>query len=128
MLADGARLARELRRWVHDVRHHWQEVHWGNFAVQQDGEALGVEVQVYLGQVAPESVRVELFADARDDLPAERHLMQQAAPLAGAVGGFVYGLRLATHRPAAHYTPRIVPYHAEAQIPQEAEPIRWYPL
>ena len=124
--ADGARLGKELRRWVHDIRHHWRDIHWGNFTVQQGDGTLGFEVQVYLGQVAPAAVRIELFADAQDDLPAERHLMQQAAPLAGTVGGFVYALRVATQRPAAHYTPRVVPFHAEAQVPQEAEPIRWY--
>jgi starch phosphorylase len=122
----GARMGSELRRWVHEVRHQWSKVHWGNVRVQQDGDALSIEVQVYLGSIQPEMVRVELFADAKDGLPLERHVMQRTAPLKGAVGGFTYALSFAARRPADHYTPRLVPYHPEALVPQEAEPISWY--
>jgi starch phosphorylase len=123
--ADGARLGSELRRWVHDVRHQWPKVHWGNVNVQQEGGATRFEIQVYLGHMDPDMVRVELFADAKDGLPVERHMMQRAAPLSGAVGGFTYALCFATQRPAGDYTPRLVPYHPEAHVPQEAEPISW---
>ena len=123
---NGARLGSELRRWVHEVRHQWSKVHWGNVKVQQDGEELTFEVQVYLGNIQPEMVRVELFADAKEGLPLERHAMQRTTPLSGAVGGFTYVLSFATQRPAEHYTPRLVPYHPQAQVPQEAEPIGWY--
>jgi starch phosphorylase len=123
---NGARLGSELRRWVHEVRHHWSKVHWGNFKAHQDGEQTTFEVQVYLGNIQPEMVRVELFAEAKDGLPIERHGMELTTPLSGAVGGFTYVVSIATRRPTGHYTPRLVPYHPEALVPQEAEPIGWY--
>jgi len=45
--------------------------------------------------------------------------------MAGAVNGFIYRARVPAKRAVEDYTPRIVPYHAEAFIPMEEAHILW---
>jgi starch phosphorylase len=121
------RLARELDHWFRSLRRHWPEIHWGNLDV---GEEVGEHVfrlQVYLGDIPPEAVRLQLFAQRKDGDAAECHEMSRDHALPGAAGGYVFVGRTPGRRPAGHYTPRIVPSHPEARIPAEAAFIRWYP-
>ena len=90
-------------------------------------------VEAYLGELQPEDVRVELYADplpeeeigAGEEGRPERIEMERLGPLAGAVNGFVFGAKVAAARAAEDYTPRIVPYHPEAFVPMEEGHILW---
>jgi starch phosphorylase len=125
----GANLpnALALSEWYRDLRRHWQEIHWGNVDVQSDAGGLQVRVQLYLGEIPPDAVRVQLYAEAAGDHPAECLDMQRDHALAGAAGGFLYLGRLPPDRPAGSYTPRVVAFDARARVPAEANFIRWYP-
>ena len=92
----------------------------------RDGEH-AFSVQVYLGELPPESVRVELFAEPRPGEPPERHPLRRDHPLSGAAGGYLYVGAAPASRPAADYTPRLVPAHPEALVPAEAPFIHWFP-
>jgi starch phosphorylase len=84
-------------------------------------------VEAYLGELQPEDVRLELYADplpGGDGIP-ERIVMERKAALAGSVNGYNFGASLTAKRPAEDYTPRIVPYHPEAFIPMEEAHIMW---
>jgi len=121
------RIARELRRWMHDLNHHWSGIHWGNLDTEPRGDRREYRVQVYLGEIPPESVTVELYAESRGDLGVERHPLRRERPLSGAAGGFLYAGEVPAARPPGDYTPRIVPAHPEVAIPVEARFIAWYP-
>jgi starch phosphorylase len=121
------RLARELDHWFRSLRRHWSEIHWGNLDVGDEGGEHVFRLQVYLGGIAPEAVRLQLFAQRTDEDPAECHGMSRDHALPGAAGGYVFLGRTPGRRPAGHYTPRIVPSHPQARIPSEATFIRWYP-
>ena len=125
--ADNLRVARELRSWLRELRRHWPDIHWGNLAVESTGDRHVFRVQVYLGDIAPDAVAVELYAEPRDGAGLERHPMRRDQALSGAAGGFRYVAEVATDRAPREYTPRVVPMHAEAVIPAEALGIRWYP-
>ena len=43
-----------------------------------------------------------------------------------ASGTYRFRLVLPATRPAAEYTPRVVPWHASARVPLEANHILWY--
>ena len=79
----------------------------------------------------PEDVRVELYADAlprsgrEEEHSSARILMEQGELLAGSVNGFIYSADVPGERKAEDYTPRIVPYHPDAFIPQEDAHILW---
>ncbi len=120
-------LARELDQWGRALRRHWPEIHWGNLEVTDDGGEHTFRVQVYLGGLAPQSVGVQLYAQPADGRPAECHVMTSDHPLPGAAGGYLYVGRVPAARPAGHYTPRVVPSHAQARVPAEATYIHWFP-
>ena len=124
--ADGARLARELVDWQARVARHWPAIHFGQVQSQHGGDRLHFEAQVYLDDLAPAEVRVELYADPLPgEADPERHPMERSEPLAGAVNGYRYHTALPARRPAGDYTVRIVPAHPEARVPLQCEAILW---
>jgi len=129
--ADGAKLARELVQWQEKINHCWRGIHFGAMKVTGEEERWRFQVEVYLGDVAPEDVKVELYADplprsGRDVVEEPtRILMDRKEQLAGSVNGFIYCADVPGKRRAEDYTPRIVPYHPYAFIPQEDAHILW---
>jgi starch phosphorylase len=120
------RLARELRQWMHELHHRWPGIHWGNLEVAPAADGQAFRVQVYLGELAPDTVRVELYAEPRPGSPPERVPLRRDHALSGSAGGFLYVATVPNDRPAGDYTPRVVPAHAEAMVPAETRFISWY--
>jgi starch phosphorylase len=124
--ADGARLACELHRWRSALSASWQQVRFGNFERQREGGEWLFRTQVYLGDVPPDGIAVELYAEPR---PGDEHppcLMQRVAPIEGAVNAWSFEARVTSDRPAGDFTPRVVPMHADAAVPLENSLIRWW--
>jgi glycogen phosphorylase len=82
------------------------------------------QVPVYLGALDPETLRVELYADSLHGAAPFRQVMTRGQRLTDA-NGHVYSARVPGTRPAADYTPRIIPHHPEAAVPLEAAQILW---
>ena len=93
-----------------------------------DGEAGAwhFSVPVYLDDLGPDFIAVELYAAPPDDGPAELHRMQRGDLLSGAVNSFIYTVSVPKTRAAGDYTPRIVPVFEGARVPIEARQILWY--
>ena len=49
--------------WQHSLEQKWATLHFGEVKVETDGEQHVFEVQVYLDDLDPNAVRVELYAD-----------------------------------------------------------------
>ncbi len=125
-LRDGAKLATELESWHRRVQEGWERIRFGNVrATPGDGRWL-FEVEVYLGDLTPDQLRVELYADPLHDTEAPtRMTLSQGEAILGAVNGFVFHGECASSRPAHHFTPRVVPFHPEANVPLEVPLILW---
>jgi len=123
--AEGCRLAKELDSWAKRLAENWSGMRFLGTSVSRDGEDWKFEVRVYLGEIDPSMVKVELYADPMDDKAPIKVAMTKEEPLAGVVNGYLYRARLPATRPAEHYTPRIVPYHPAALIPLEESHILW---
>jgi starch phosphorylase len=80
---------------------------------------------VYLGELAPGFVAVQLHAMGRGSAPAELHPMQRGPQLAGGVNGHAYSVSIPGTRAAGDYTPRVVPALPGARVPLEAARILW---
>ena len=125
--AHGVQLASELLRWKDDLGRHWSGIHWGNRDVQTvDGRHV-FAVQVYLGEIQPDAVAVELYAESEPGGECATWPLRRDQPLSGAAGGYHYVGEVPADRPPGYYTPRVVPAHAEALVPVEARYISWYP-
>jgi starch phosphorylase len=117
----------ELTAWEHSLRSHWQQLHWGKLEVQQGAEGWRVAVQVILGAVDPQSVRVQIFADGMAGSDADCFDLQQGEAIPGAINGYNYHAQPATERPARDFTLRIIPTHPLVQITMECGLIMWGP-
>ena len=124
-MAENAELARELRNWELNLRKNWQDLHFGQMETILDDEQWRVCVPVYLGEVEPDGIAVELFAEPKANEPASVKRLERGEPIAGAKHGFVYTKRLPSTRPIEDYTARIVPYHPKAFLPMELPLIHW---
>lgn len=124
--ADGAKLAHELEAWHATLADTWAGVRFGEIRMERAEERWHVEAEVYCGELDPDTVHVELYADPlrAHDAPT-RVVMDRRGALTGAVNGYLYIGDVPATRPAAHYTPRIVPYHPEALVPLEESHILW---
>jgi hypothetical protein len=123
--ADNGRLAKELQAWWTMLQTHWHEVRFGAVEMSRQDDGWSFRVRVYLGEIPAASVRVELYADPTDGEAPLRTEMGRGDIIPGAINGYVYHACIPTARPAADFTPRVVPYHPEARVPTEAPLIRW---
>ncbi len=119
-------VARDILGWRLRTEKHWDSVHVGPILIEETKEHRHFSVHVYLGELEEDDVQVQLYADP---LPGESDPtilpMQRDQTLSGAVHGYRYTLATDLSRPASDYTPRIVPWHPQAQVPLENSLICW---
>jgi len=123
--AQGAQLGSALLEWQRKLAQHWSEVRFGSLASEQRNGHYIFQVQVYLNELDPEAVQVELYADPQNGDAPFRQPMQRGEQLVGSANAFVYVASVPATRPASNYTPRVVPYKIGASVPLEAPFIRW---
>ena len=122
--ADKGAGAAQLVEWRRSLEHHWATLRFGEVKVETKGNQHLFDVQIYLGELDPAAVRVELYADGGGGSP-ERHALERVRQLAGASGGYVYSAAVPAARPAADYTARVVPHREGVAVPLEAARILW---
>jgi starch phosphorylase len=83
-----------------------------------------IEAQVYLNDLDPSAVRVELYTEGIGGSPVPQE-MERVRQLDGASGGYVYRARVPAARPASDYTMRVIPHHSGVAVPLEAARILW---
>lgn len=122
----AASKASELQNWYTQLRQHWQKIHFGNVTSSPTQDGHHFEVQAYLDELPPDSVRIEIYGEPQEKGEPVRVPLQRGALLAGAVNAYVYQGDVASKRPVSDFTPRIIPQHAEAIMPLDADFILWY--
>jgi len=123
--AHGGKLGKELYSWEQKLRCNWQEIHWGNLNIKEQTDGWSFEVQIYLGDIPAEFVQIQLYAAPLDADENFIIVMQQGDPIPGSTNGYSYQKSITTTRPAENYTPRVVPYHPQASVPNELGLIHW---
>lgn len=122
----GGSLGAGLLKWRTELAKHWPSVRFGSATLEEKGGNHVFEVQVFLGDLDPAFVNVELYAECQNGGDPERHLMNRGEPLVGSANAFTHTATLPATRPAADYTPRLIPQHQAALVPLEAAFILWY--
>jgi starch phosphorylase len=123
--ADKGALGARLLAWERHLSEHWHEARFGALRVMTCEGRHRFSVEVYLGRLDPEALRVELFADALNGGAPACQPMARGRRLDAPDGGHEYTADVPVSRPAGDYTPRLVPYHPEAAVPLEATEILW---
>ncbi|MGA8224367.1 MAG: alpha-glucan family phosphorylase [Candidatus Acidiferrales bacterium] len=123
--ANKGTLGAKLLNWQLDMAKHWPKLRFGSTKIEQKGKVNLFQIQVFLDDLDPSSVSVELYAESRNGNVRVRQSMDRGERLVGSVNGFMYTASVPATRPAADYTPRLVPYHEGAIVPLEASYILW---
>jgi starch phosphorylase len=120
--ADGGAAGAALVAWRRAVEQGWAGLHFGESVVRTEGIHHKFEIEVFLHDLDPEAVRVELYADGIAGGDAVRQEMRRGRPLAG---GWVYVATVAADRPATDFTARILPWREGLTVPLEETHILW---
>ena len=123
--ADHGRLGAELIAWRQALAAHWQEARFGAMSVQRHATDWLVTVEVRLGGLDPEAVRVELYAEPIEGGEPERHVMERTRKLDERGHSYEYCASIPAVRAVGDYTPRLRPCHPIASVPLEAQEILW---
>ncbi len=123
--ADQGAIGVALVNWRHALEQKWNTLRFGEVKLETDGEQHVFEVQVYLDDLDPEAVRVELYANGVNGAAAERMEMKRVRQLVGATNGYAYRAEMPAARPATDYTARLIAHRDGAAVPLEAAQILW---
>ena len=117
----GARLV----DWRNALDEGWTALRFGELKTHTDGGQLVFEIHVYLDDLEPDAVRVELYADGVEGGAPERVEMERVRKLVGAANGYAYRAEVPAVRPATDYTARVIPRHDGVAVPLEDARILW---
>jgi len=113
-----------LVSWRHTLEQNWSKLRFGEVKVESDEEKHTFEVQIYLGDLDPDAVHVELYANGTNGASPVRQEMTRGQRLAGG-SGYLYSGQVQTTRPASDYTPRVIPSRPGVAVPLETSQILW---
>jgi glycogen phosphorylase len=123
--ANGGKVAAELEQWHRNLAENWKGLRFGEVRVFQEENDWRFEAQVYCGDIDPEQLNVEIYAEPRGGETPSRAVMKKKGSIPGTVNGYLYVGDVPTAHPSEHYSLRIIPCHPNAHIPIEAAFILW---
>ena len=118
-------LGRQVVDWQHAVDQQWGSLGFGDVRVDSDSDQHVVEVEIFLNDLDPNAVRVELYADAINGGDPVREEMRWLRTLPDASRRCVYHATLPSARPASDYTARVIPQRSGVAVPLECARILW---
>ena len=124
-IANKGAISRQIVDWQQSLEQKWATLHFGEVSVATDAERHIFEVEVYLNDLDPNAVQVELYADGVNGGAPVRQEMTGIRQLAGAFGGYVYRAGVSSARPPTDYTARVIPHCDGVAIPLEDARILW---
>ncbi len=123
--ADKGAIGVELVDWRRVLEQKWAALRFGEMKIETAGEQHVFETQVYLDELDPETVRVELYANGVDGNAPERVEMRRVRQRVGATNGYAYRAAVPAARPATDYTARLIPHRDGVAVPLEDAHILW---
>jgi glycogen phosphorylase len=123
--ADKGKIGVQVVNWRHALDRDWTALRFGEVKVETHGALHEFAVQVYLGELDPKAVRVELYADGVVGSAPVRREMKRVRQPAGASGAYVYTAPVSAARPSADYTARVIPNCEGVSVPLEDARILW---
>ena len=123
--ADKGAIGIQIVNWQHVLAQKWAALRFGKVQVETVGEQYLFEVELYLNNLDPAAVRVELYANASSTTVAVREEMQQVLQPADASSLSLYRARVPATRPRSDYTARVIPHDERVAVPLEANQILW---
>ncbi|MBF0456659.1 MAG: alpha-glucan family phosphorylase [Nitrospirae bacterium] len=124
-IAEKGAVGRQMAEWKRDLQQKWDTLHFGKVKIETNAVRHIVKVEVYLNALCPNSVRVELYADAVNGGTPVRQEMTCSGQSASETGCYIYTAAVSAARPPAEYTARVIPHCDHVAVPLEASQILW---
>jgi starch phosphorylase len=121
-VADNGTTARQIVDWRQMLEERWGSVHFGAVKVDTTGGQHLFDVELDLGSLTPDALRVELYADSQSDGPPERHPLRAGDRRDDR---YSYHVCIPATRPAVDYTARAITDHSSLAVPLEESRILW---
>jgi starch phosphorylase len=109
--------------WQHEVERHWNALRFGSLRVNSNAGQHVFELEVFLNDLDPNAVRVELYADGINGGDPACVEMKFARGLGDR--SRLYGATIPATRAAGDYTTRVLPQNSIAMVPLESARILW---
>jgi starch phosphorylase len=109
--------------WRRVLKEQWPKLRFGELKIRTEAEQHTFDVQVYLGDLQPDAVRLELYAEGAGGGPVRIEMKRAGQP--DSAGGYLYQASAPSDRPAEDYTPRLIPSYPGVAVPLEAQLILW---
>jgi starch phosphorylase len=122
---DKGAIGMQIIGWRQSLSQKWAALRFGEVTVETKGAQHIFDVQLYLNDLDPKNVLVELYADGVGSGASERQELQSVSPLPGASGGYIYRGAVPATRPASDFTARVIPKRDGVAVPLEAAQILW---
>ncbi len=123
--ADKGVIGTNIIDWQHALNQKWAALRFGEVKIETVRDQYVFKIQVYLDDLDPDAVQVELYANGINGATPERLKMERLGQLTGSVGGYIYSVSVPAIRTESDYTARVVPQHENAAVPLEAPWILW---
>jgi starch phosphorylase len=147
---DQGAKGKQIVQWKHTLETHWPKLRFGDIRIKTENEKHLFEVQVFLGDLDPGAILIELYAQGLNGANPVRLEMKatgsssspgigsSGSPPIGSSGSSpigsseptttgpsLYSVSVPATRPAGDYTPRLIPRHEGVSIPLEEPAILW---
>jgi starch phosphorylase len=123
--ADKGAVGKQVADWQRAVNRTWGSLRFGNLRVESNADQHVFEVEIFLNDLDPKAVRVELFADGVNGGDPVRVEMECDGQPSDASRGCVHRATVPSARPAKDYTARAIPQHPGVAVPLESPRILW---
>ncbi|QWF69761.1 alpha-glucan family phosphorylase [Methylomonas paludis] len=125
-IADKGAIGKQIAEWQQHLEQKWTTLHFGKMKIETHGEQHLFEIQVYLNDLDPVAVRVELYAEGvAGGTPIRLEMKQVGLPVDTLSSYYLYSTTVSATRSPTNYTVRLIPHHDDVAVPQEARLILW---
>jgi starch phosphorylase len=123
---DNAKFGKQLVVEERLLQQKWNDIYFAEVKVDVNDTRYVFEARVHLGNLSPDLVQVEIYADARGSskLVKNKMILIRAAEISSAEP-HVYQLEIDADRPVNYYTARIIPNQQRFSTPLEIQNILW---
>ncbi len=123
--ANKGAIGRQIVDWQHAVDQGWGLLRFGELRVKSNGTSHVFEIELFLNDLDPNALRVELYADGVNGGKPVREEMKCGGTQPGTSRRCVFRATIASARPASEYTVRAIPVRSGVAVPLEFGRILW---
>jgi starch phosphorylase len=123
--ADGGASGVQIVNWQRALERDWPSLRFEDVRVETRDDLHLFTVQVHLGMLDREVVRVELYAEPLNGGEAFQRQMLRSDDVSQSSGSQVYLASVPAARAASDYTARVIPTYPGVDVPLEVAAVLW---